>query len=62
MPNEHKSYLWKAIDRWENEGGAPGGTEQTNILSSSLLSSSRGAKAEVTSLPHIERRFRSGVF
>jgi hypothetical protein len=34
MPFENKSYLWKAIDQWENEGGAPRGAEQPGTLSS----------------------------
>lgn len=51
MPNENKSYLWKAIDRWENEGGAPCGTEQT-----SMLSSNQGGNAKLVSLSHIGTR------
>ena len=54
MPNENKPYLWKAIDRWENEGGAPGATEQT-----SMLSSNQGANALPEKLPVLEGRSAS---
>ena len=59
MPNEDNSYLWKAIDRWENEGGALGSTEQTSMPSSSILSSSQGPNAR---LPHVEQGFDRVLF
>ena len=51
MPTEIKSHLWKAIDRWENEGGAPYDVEQLSMLSSNKRANAESAKP--ASLSHI---------